>query len=60
MLLEKKCALFVISRFPLKLSYINVNSVEFFLNDSKKNMREKAQAKANKIEFRHLEDKVYY
>lgn len=30
------------------------------MNDSKKNMREKAQATANKIEFRHLEDKVYY
>lgn len=43
-----------------QLSSMNASSIEFVSNYSKRNMREKVEATANEIEFRHLEDKVYY
>lgn len=64
MLLEKKCAHFVASTFPLKLSSMDVSSMEFVINYSKSNMREKIPATANEIEMRLwldiLADKAYY
>lgn len=60
MLLEKKCAHFVTFTFTLKLSSMDVSSMEFVIKYSKSNMREKIQDTANEIVVRHLEDKAYY
>ena len=48
MLLEEK-VLFAISRFLLKLSSVEVTTIEFVLNCSKKTMRKEVQNVANEI-----------